>query len=65
MQQHIILNITFLNHSAIVFYLYTACAEHISILARGEYKVPIMQTIADKAGLQTPAETVVLSLPVV
>ncbi len=38
--------------------------ELVAILARGEYKVPIMQTIADKAGLQTPAETVVLSLPV-
>ena len=38
--------------------------ELVAILAKGEYKVPIMQTIADKAGLQTPAETVVLSLPV-
>ena len=37
--------------------------ELVAILAKGEYKVPIMQTIADKAGLQTPAETVVLSLP--
>ena len=38
--------------------------ELVAILAKGEYKVPIMQTIAEKAGLQTPAETVVLSLPV-
>ena len=38
--------------------------ELVAILAKGEYKVHIMQTIADKAGLQTPAETVVLSLPV-
>ena len=38
--------------------------ELVAILAKGEYKVPIMQTIADKSGLQTPAETVVLSLPV-
>ena len=38
--------------------------ELVAILAKGEYQVPIMQTIADKAGLQTPAETVVLSLPV-
>ena len=38
--------------------------ELVAILAKGEYKVPTMQTIADKAGLQTPAETVVLSLPV-
>lgn len=38
--------------------------ELVAILAKAEYKVPIMQTIADKVGLQTPAETVVLSLPV-
>ena len=38
--------------------------ELVAILAKGEYKVPSMQPIADKAGLQTPAETVVLSLPV-
>ena len=38
--------------------------ELVAILAKGESKVPIMHTIADKAGLQTPAETVVLSLPV-
>ena len=38
--------------------------ELVAILAKAEYKVPIMQTIADQAGLQTPAETVVLSLPV-
>ena len=38
--------------------------ELVAILAKGEYKVPIMQTIAEKAGLQTPAETVVLSLQV-
>lgn len=38
--------------------------ELVAILAKAEYKVPIMQTIADQTGLQTPAETVVLSLPV-
>ncbi len=38
--------------------------ELVAILARREYKLPIMQTIAEKAGLHTPAETVVLSLPV-
>lgn len=38
--------------------------ELVAILAKAEYKAPIMQTIADKTGLQTPAETVVLSLPV-
>lgn len=38
--------------------------ELVAILAKAEYKIPIMQTITDKAGLQTPAETVVLSLPV-
>jgi len=38
--------------------------ELVTILTKAEYKVPIMQTIADKTGLQTPAETVVLSLPV-
>lgn len=38
--------------------------ELVAILTKAEYKAPIMQTIADKTGLQTPAETVVLSLPV-
>ena len=38
--------------------------EVVAILARAEYKIPIMQTIAEKAGMQSKAETIVLSLPV-
>ena len=41
-----------------------AAAEPVEIKIWHDGDEAIMQTIADKTGLQTPAETVVLSLPV-